>query len=133
MRVIQISGASGIGKTTFLEEVIRQANERGVITGAVKHTHHALEETRRGDTERFLSAGAAHAVLAANGQAIEFTPDRSRRFSYEHPEELVRSLAQCELIVVEGFKSVTLGAPAQVPEHSRAPDEARKLLDGLFA
>src|SRR5437016_4336566 len=58
MEVIAIGGPSGSGKTTRLVELIRTALANGRSAGAIKHTHHPLNEENRGDTARFLAAGA---------------------------------------------------------------------------
>lgn len=69
---------------------------------AIKHTHHPLNEERRGDTEAFLRAGAKTAILAADREAVRFDPPS--RLAYESPADLLR-FVDADVTIVEGFKS----------------------------
>src|SRR5258706_15513133 len=108
MDIIAMAGPSGSGKTTRLVELIRVAVAEGRTAGAIKHTHHPLNEEERGDTARFLAAGALPVILAGNGEAVIFggAPGGrgTRRVAYGEPGELLEHF-QTDLVVVEGFKS----------------------------
>lgn len=105
MRVIAISGPSGSGKTTRLVELIRGHVAAGRRVGAIKHTHHALNEENRGDTVAFLAAGARPVILAGDGEAVLFDDAAPRRVRYAAPRELLVHFPDAEIVVVEGFKS----------------------------
>lgn len=100
MNVAQIAGWSGAGKTTLIVALIRLFAARGERVGAIKHTHHALNAERIGDTAAFLDAGAAEAILAGDGEAIV----RGERVRYATPPELLAYLRACDVVLVEGFK-----------------------------
>jgi molybdopterin-guanine dinucleotide biosynthesis protein B len=104
VEVIAISGPSGSGKTTRLVELIRTSVAAGRSVGAIKHTHHPLNEENRGDTAAFLAAGARPVILAGDGEAVVFDGASARRVTYVEPQDL---LVHCtaDLVVVEGFKS----------------------------
>jgi len=104
VEVIAIGGPSGTGKTTRLVEVIRTSVAAGRSVGAIKHTHHPLNEEIRGDTAAFLAAGARPVILAGDGEAVVFDGASARRVPYAEPQDL---LVHCtdDLVVVEGFKS----------------------------
>ncbi|MEK6375731.1 MAG: molybdopterin-guanine dinucleotide biosynthesis protein MobB [Acidobacteriota bacterium] len=105
MEVIAISGPSGSGKTTRLVELIRTSLAAGRSVGAIKHTHHPLNEDDRGDTAAFLAAGARPVILAGDGEAVVFDGASTKRVAYAEPQDL---LVHCtsDVVVVEGFKSV---------------------------
>ena len=103
MEVIHISGASGSGKTTRLIELIRAAVAQGRTAAAIKHTHHPLNEERRGDTAKFLEAGARPVILAGDGEAVVFDGGPARRVAYSSLSDLL-ALMTNDLVVVEGFR-----------------------------
>ena len=70
MRVAAVTGLSGSGKTTLIEALIRFYVARGERVAAIKHTHHALNGENRGDTARFLAAGAEPVILAGDREAM---------------------------------------------------------------
>jgi molybdopterin-guanine dinucleotide biosynthesis protein B len=103
VEVVHIAGASGTGKTTRLVELIRSAVAEGRSVGAIKHTHHPLNDENRGDTARFLAAGAKPVILAGNGEAVMFDGTSTRRVAYSEQADLLALLTN-DLVVVEGFK-----------------------------
>ena len=100
MNVAQIAGWSGAGKTTLIVALIRLFTARGERVGAIKHTHHALNDEQIGDTAAFVEAGAAAAILAGDGEALV----RGERVRYATPAELLPYLLSCDVVLVEGFK-----------------------------
>jgi len=103
MEIVHERGPSGSGKTTRLVESVRAAVAAGRSAGAIKHTHHALNEERRGDTARFLDAGARPVILAGDGEAVVFDGATARRVAYSSLPDLL-ALMSNDLVVVEGFK-----------------------------
>ncbi len=99
-------GRSGCGKTTLLEQVLRELLRRGYRVALVKHTHHRdLETDLPGtDSRRFWDAGAAQVALLA--------PDRlvvTRRHIEEPPlEAVLAQLGDVDLVLVEGYKRGSL-------------------------
>jgi len=100
MNVGQIAGWSGAGKTTLIAGLIRIFVARGLRVGAIKHTHHPLNDERIGDTATFLDAGASLVMLAGDGEAIV----AGERVRYAEPPELLAHFASCDVVLVEGFK-----------------------------
>src|SRR5258708_1457968 len=70
MHVAAVTGMSGSGKTTLVEALIRLYSGRGERVAAIKHTHHPLNLENRGDTARFLAAGATPVLLARDDEAV---------------------------------------------------------------
>ena len=119
MRVAALTGYSGAGKTTLLVQLIARYVAQGQRVGAIKHTHHHLNEENRGDTARFRAAGAEPVILASVGTAVIWRNDATTRAPYERPRDLLVHFADCDVVLVEGFKElgdwpkVTISADAR--------------------
>ena len=103
MRVAAIVGGSNSGKTTLIVALIRHFVTRGERVAAIKHTHHAINQERRGDTAAFEAAGAEPVIFASDDKAVLFTRGESRRISFSSPQELLDHAAS-DIVFVEGFK-----------------------------
>ncbi|HVN65323.1 MAG TPA: molybdopterin-guanine dinucleotide biosynthesis protein MobB, partial [Methanomicrobiales archaeon] len=58
MKIIQVTGVSGSGKTTFIRSLIPLLTRSGPV-GTVKHTgHHSMEAPKGKDTTVMFEAGA---------------------------------------------------------------------------
>ncbi len=97
--ILSLVGVSGSGKTTLLERLLPALARRGVRVAAAKHSHHArLDRDEPGkDTARLAAAGAVGVVGVAGDEP--FTVDG-----------LLARLPRCDLVLVEGGRS--LGLPA---------------------
>src|SRR5258706_16024955 len=82
-----IVGPSGSGKTTLIESLIRLYRERGLRVGAIKHTHHILNDRDEGDTSRFLRAGAMPVIFASDDEVI--VSPAGQRVRYDSPLALL--------------------------------------------
>ena len=101
-RIAALTGFSGAGKTTLIVQLIERFVAQGFRVGAIKHTHHKLNAERRGDTERFLQAGADPVVFADAQRAVIFRRDAEPEWrTYEAPQDLV---PDADIVLVEGFK-----------------------------
>lgn len=104
MRVATITGFSGAGKTTAIESLIRHYVAAGVRAGAIKHTHHPVNEINKGDTARFLAAGASPVILAGSSDAAVFSASApARRIRFDAPPDLLRHF-DTDIVLIEGFK-----------------------------
>ena len=104
MKVAALAGPSGSGKSTAILGLIRHFVSGGVTVGAIKHTHHALNEEHRGDTAAFREAGADPVILAGDGAAVVFSATGTRRATFSRPADLL-SLFSVDVVLVEGFKT----------------------------
>lgn len=100
MKIIHVTGASGAGKTLFIEDLISGLKQRGVV-GVVKHLgHHTYRLEDEKDTTRFFERGAEisvgtddeKSVIAVRGAGLD---------------EVLRILSDAgtEFGVIEGFKT----------------------------
>ncbi|MEA2463450.1 MAG: molybdopterin-guanine dinucleotide biosynthesis adapter protein [Acidobacteriota bacterium] len=122
MKVAAIAGFSGAGKTTLIVELIRRFVAQGKRVGAIKHTHHALNEEHRGDTARFLEAGAEPVILAGAGEAVIFHRDGTARARYGSAHELLAcfdSGVVPDVVLIEGFKDSDAWPLVTIDVHGR--------------
>ena len=131
MRIAALTGFSGAGKTTLLVQLIERYVAQGHRVAAIKHTHHKLNDERRGDTERFVQAGADPVVFADPHRAVVFKRGAKPQWrTYETPLDLV---PDADIVLVEGFKQhgpwpqVTIEA-----EHRPSVDELAGILDRIW-
>jgi molybdopterin-guanine dinucleotide biosynthesis protein B len=102
-KVIGIIGYSNSGKTTLIEKLIPHFRARGLAVSAIKNAHHGFDMDRPGkDSYRYREAGAGQ-VLICTAQRWALLTETPRRPA--SLEELLRQLAPCDLVIVEGFKS----------------------------
>jgi molybdopterin-guanine dinucleotide biosynthesis protein B len=126
LRVAAITGFSGAGKTTLITQLIARYVAEGLRVGAIKHTHHHLNEENRGDTARMRAAGAEPVILAGPGEAVIFRASGTSRVHYEGPRDLLEQFDH-DVVLVEGFKEL-----GDWPKVSIS-DEARPTVDELAA
>ena len=132
MRIAALTGFSGAGKTTLLVELIRRYVAEGHRVAAIKHTHHKLNDERRGDTERFVEAGADPVVFADPERAVIFRRggEKPEWRTYRKPEELV---PDADIVLVEGFKQHGPWPQVSIdPEHRPTVDELAAILDRIW-
>lgn len=131
-RVAAIVGSSGAGKSTLLAQLIRVLVSEGLTVGAIKHTHHPLNEERRGDTARFQDAGANPVLLAGTGEAVVFSDRAPVRISFSQPEELLGHVP-CEIVLVEGFRDISSWPRIEITADARPTvAELRANLDRIW-
>jgi len=104
MKVFGITGWKNSGKTTLIVQLIEIMNARGLKVSTVKHAHHEFDIDREGkDSWRHRKAGASEVLVAS-----------VRRWALIHEyrdeeeaslDQLLSRLTDCDLVLVEGFKS----------------------------
>lgn len=104
MNVAALIGYSGAGKSTLMALLIARYAGEGKRVGAIKHTHHPLNEENRGDTAKFRAAGADPVILAGMHEAVLFRNEGTMRVRYERPRDLLAHFGAHDVVLVEGFK-----------------------------
>jgi molybdopterin-guanine dinucleotide biosynthesis protein MobB len=100
---IQVVGSKNAGKTSLLEDVVRELVRRGRSVCYVKHRHEdARLDASDTDTSRMMEAGASAAVLVGSNSTIIFRGT---------DEESLARVAQRDslpgdIVLAEGWKSV---------------------------
>lgn len=115
--MISFVAPSGTGKTTLVEQVIRQLTAQGLQVAGVKHDAHRIElDTEGKDSWRMRKAGADTLLVGANQLAwmSDATPSPSL-------EQLVQVFfADADVVIVEGYRSA--GLPTVLVERSEVSD-----------
>jgi molybdopterin-guanine dinucleotide biosynthesis protein B len=131
VNVAAITGFSGAGKTTLIVALIRRFVAEGKRVGAIKHTHHVLNEEHRGDTGKFLDAGAEPVVFAGKGEAVVFRHNGAARVQFTDERELLQ-LFDGDVVLVEGFKSSEAWPKVELGEQRMDVTEAAAILDRIW-
>lgn len=107
MKVFGFAGWSGSGKTTLIEQVIPEITRRGLKVSVIKHAHHGFDIDKPGkDSWRHREAGASEILLVSDERWVLMHELRGE----PEPDldvQLAR-LSPCDLVLVEGFKSVQI-------------------------
>lgn len=109
--VVRVVGPGrDVGKTWLASRLIGVLAERGYQVGAIKRSHHPVPEDRTGsDTDLFARAGAAAVVYGARDGTL------TRAQAVGDVTALLPAFgASVDLVVVEGFRSDTLGAVIEI-------------------
>lgn len=99
---VAVVGRHNSGKTTLIERLIAELTSRGLDVGSIKHhSHRGFDIDIPGkDSYRHRAAGASETVIAAPGQVA-----RVKTVEGEvECSELVRSMPNHDIIVVEGYR-----------------------------
>ena len=122
--IISIVGKSESGKTTLLEQLIRELKARGYRLAAIKHSTHELAPDQPGkDSWRLAQAGSDTVVLSSPGK-ISLFKEVDHKATVEELFHLVGG--EVDLVLTEGFKEDNalkievhrseLGEPVCAPE-----------------
>jgi molybdopterin-guanine dinucleotide biosynthesis protein B len=117
--VLLVTGAHESGKTTVAVKLIEALVKEGLKVGSLKHTDHEYETDVEGkDSQRHKAAGADPAILVAGCRSAVHrtwnisasdpsasTAEAKRRPSLSVFLEGEYGLHECEVIVVEGYRS----------------------------
>ena len=107
MKVFGIAGYSGSGKTTLVERLVPVLRDRGLRVSVVKHAHHDFDIDHPGkDSWRHRQAGATE-VLVTSSQRWAVVHELRGAPEPTLQEHLAR-LAECDLVLVEGFKQAPI-------------------------
>jgi molybdopterin-guanine dinucleotide biosynthesis protein B len=107
MKVVGFSGCSGSGKTTLIEQVIVCFKAAGQRVSVVKHAHHSFDIDQEGkDSWRHRKAGAFEVVVASNKRLAKIREYEVQSDPTVH--QLLAELADCDWVLVEGFKHAAL-------------------------
>jgi molybdopterin-guanine dinucleotide biosynthesis protein MobB len=126
-------GGHDSGKTSIIVELVPRLRARGWKVGTVKHSTKDAEDDVPGkDSQRHIGAGAAAGAFV--------TPARTtvRRLGEGESLEalLRRSFSDCDLVLVEGYKSLPIPKIEVVRTGVKRPDvvePAARISDGPFS
>jgi len=99
--IVSVVGRGNVGKTTFLEKLIRELKLRGYRVAVIKHYEHDFDIDQPGkDSWRLAQAGSDVAIIAAP-QKIAMV----RRLQAELLlDEVIATLPPVDVVLTEGYK-----------------------------
>ena len=107
MKVCGFCGASGAGKTTLIEGVIRELKAAGKRVSVVKHAGHGFDIDVPGkDSHRLRSAGAFEVIIASKHRLAKMREFEVAGEASVH--QMLAELAEVDWALVEGYKHADL-------------------------
>jgi molybdopterin-guanine dinucleotide biosynthesis protein B len=118
MKLLGIAGFSGSGKTTLIEKLIPLLVAEGLRVSLVKHAHHEFDVDHPGkDSHRHRNAGCTEVLVSSS---IRWALMHELRGAPEPTlQDLVKHLAPCDLVLVEGYKYLAI---PKVEVHRKTAD-----------
>ena len=103
MKIIGVVGWKNSGKTTLIEKLINEFNQRSLTVSTIKHSHHNFSVDKRGtDSFRHFNAGTKETILASEKKWIKFS--RQSSDSKVNLPYLIAQIIPVDIVIVEGFK-----------------------------
>jgi molybdopterin-guanine dinucleotide biosynthesis protein B len=101
--VISVVGRSNVGKTTFLEKVVKELKDRGYRVAVIKHDTHGFEIDQPGkDSWRMTQAGS-DVVILSSADKMAMIKKPGQELSLDQLAALVED--GVDIIISEGYKS----------------------------
>lgn len=118
VKVIAFVAKSNTGKTTLLEQVIRELKNRGYKVGAIKHDAHSFDIDHPGKDSHRLTAAGADTMLITSQEKLALI----KRHDVSPPlEQLVATyFSDVDIVLTEGFKTSSL-PKIEVHRQERSP------------
>jgi molybdopterin-guanine dinucleotide biosynthesis protein MobB len=118
VNVVAFVAKSNTGKTTLLEQVIRELKNRGYKVGAIKHDAHSFDIDHPGKDSHRLTAAGADTMLITSQEKLALI----KRHDVSPPlEQLVATyFSDVDIVLTEGFKMSSL-PKIEVHRKERSP------------
>lgn len=101
--VISVVGRSDVGKTTFLEKVVKELKDKGYRVAVIKHDTHGFEIDHPGkDSWRMTQAGS-DVVVISSADKMAMIKKTSQELSLDQLEAYI--MGGVDIILAEGYKS----------------------------
>lgn len=96
-----ISSASGCGKTTLIEGLIKIFKKRNYTVGVLKHDAHNIEIDKEGkDSYKFTQAGADNVIVSGSEKVVMIKRVKEEKSI----EEILPLFEDVDILILEGFK-----------------------------
>ncbi|MCW3998438.1 MAG: molybdopterin-guanine dinucleotide biosynthesis protein B [Candidatus Bathyarchaeota archaeon] len=105
MQVIAVVGSKKSGKTTTIENLVRELTKRGHVLAVIKHISKPdfTIDTVGKDTWKFAKAGARTIISVAQNEIAKIEKIPFEEISLEN---LLKKCQGCELVIIEGLKKL---------------------------
>jgi len=100
--MVSIVGNSGVGKTTFLEKLVREIKARGYRLATIKHDVHNFDIDRPGKDSWRLTQAGSDVVILSSPHRLALMEEVEKERSLEELARLVED--RVDLILTEGYR-----------------------------
>jgi molybdopterin-guanine dinucleotide biosynthesis protein B len=122
-KTVSVVGFKDSGKTRVVEAIVGELTARGLRVGTLKHTVESMElDTPGKDTSRHRVAGAKASAILHDKAAAVFIDE------YLTVMEAANHLGSLDVLVIEGFKTLSTHARILVPRYN---EDVKSLSNGL--
>ena len=101
--VISVVGRSDVGKTTFLEKVVRELKDKGYRVAVIKHDTHGFEIDHPGKDSWRMSQAGSDVVVISSTDKMAMIKKTSQELSLDQLEAYI--MGGVDIILAEGYKS----------------------------
>ena len=106
VKLVAFVAKSNTGKTTLLEQVIRELKNRGYKVGAIKHDAHKFDIDHPGKDSYRLTDAGADTMLITSSEKLALVKKHQTEPSLE---QLVATyFTDVDIVLTEGFKTSSL-------------------------
>lgn len=114
MRVIAVVGRKKSGKTTTIENLVRELTKRGLNIAVIKHISKPdfTIDTAGKDTWKFAKAGAKTIISVAQHEIAKIEKIPFEKISLD---KLLKKCEGSELVIIEGLKKL-VGTNENIPK-----------------
>ena len=103
MKIIGVVGWKNSGKTTLIEKLINEFNNRSLTVSTIKHSHHNFSVDKHGtDSFRHFNAGTKETILTSEKKWVKFS--RQLGDSKLNLPYIITQITPVDIVIVEGFK-----------------------------
>jgi molybdopterin-guanine dinucleotide biosynthesis protein MobB len=118
VKVVAFVAKSNTGKTTLLEQVIRELKKRGYKVGAIKHDAHSFNIDHPGKDSHRLTAAGADTMLITSPEKLALIKKHDAAPPLE--ELIAIYFKDVDIVLTEGFKMSSL-PKIEVHRKERSP------------
>ena len=118
VKVVAFVAKSNTGKTTLLEQVIRELKNRGYKVGAIKHDAHSFDIDHPGKDSHRLTEAGADTMLITSPEKLALI--KKHEASPPLEDLVVTYFSDVDIVLTEGFKMSSL-PKIEVHRQERSP------------
>lgn len=118
VKAVAFVAKSNTGKTTLLEQVIRELKNRGYKVGVIKHDAHRFDIDHPGKDSYRLTAAGADTMLITSPEKLALV--KKHELSPPLEELIAAYFTDVDIVLTEGFKMSSL-PKIEVHRQERSP------------
>ena len=100
--VISVVGRSNVGKTTFLEKVLKELKNRGYRVAVVKHDSHGFDIDHPGKDSWRLAQAGSDVVVVSSADKMAMVKRPAQELTLDQLADMV--MDGVDIIITEGYK-----------------------------